>query len=119
MMSVGAIIDVIRTPAGSVPNPPGFRSLSPSMLLSMIPVPGTTTPDPDPLDDERLAIPPSASIALTWVVPVGFLDGGSPDVSCPDSAAQKRSRKSSSDKLALNSGPRMAFAAASARASPT
>ena len=42
-------------------------------------MPGTTTPEPEPLELDRLAMPPSASTALTWVVePAGLRDGGRP-----------------------------------------
>ena len=117
-ISAGAIIEVIRTPGGAAPKPPGFRSSSPSMLLSMIPVPGTTTPELDPLEPERLAMPPSASTALTWVVdPVGLREGGG-GRRLPSSAQrdQMRSMQSSWWRSSGNASSRSALAAAPARA---
>ena len=66
--TVGDIIDGIRRPAPVAWKPNGFRSCSPSMLLSWIPVPGTNTPDPEPFEQVTLAHPPSPSSAVMWVV---------------------------------------------------
>ena len=41
------------------------------MLFRRMPVPGAITPEPEPFELDRLAMPPSASTALVWVVPVG------------------------------------------------
>ena len=41
------------------PAPPATRSYSPSMLFSWMPVPGTITPEPEPVDDESDAAFPS------------------------------------------------------------
>ena len=43
--------------------PPGWRSYSPSMLFMWMPVPGTTTPEPAPVDEDSDAAFPSASMA--------------------------------------------------------
>ena len=51
--------------------PPGWRSYSPSMLFRWIPVPGTMTPEPEPVDAESDAALPSASTAEMCVVPPG------------------------------------------------
>ena len=47
---VGAIMLVSRPPARG--GPPPTRSYSPSMLFRWTPVPGTTTPEPDPVEVE-------------------------------------------------------------------
>ena len=47
---VGAIMLVSRRP--ELAGAPATRSYSPSMLLSWMPVPGTITPEPEPVDDE-------------------------------------------------------------------
>ena len=99
---LGAIMEVMRSPGSSRPKPPGLRSSSPSMLFRRMPVPGAITPEPDPFELERLAMPPSASTALVWVVPVGR-------------RAQSRSMLSSSRRSAWKRSSRTAFAAAPAR----
>ena len=66
----GLIIDPIRWPGGVAWNPSGLRSASPSMLFSWIPVPGMTKPEVTPFDVVMEATIPSASTALTCVVPV-------------------------------------------------
>ena len=48
---------------------PATRSYSPSMLLSWMPVPGTITPEPEPVDEESDAAFPCSSTAETCVVP--------------------------------------------------
>ena len=45
-----------------------LRSVSPSMLLRWTPVPGTTTPEPQPVEQVSEAALPSASSTLIWVV---------------------------------------------------
>ena len=45
-----------------------LRSVSPSMLLRWTPVPGTTTPEPQPVEQVSEAAFPSASSTLIWVV---------------------------------------------------
>ena len=58
--------------------PGGFRSGSPSMLFSWMPVPGTMNPDPQPVVAESDAAFPFPSTALMWVVegtPAGSLYG--------------------------------------------
>ena len=65
---VGDIIEGIRRPAIVEWNPNGFRSSSPSMLLSWMPVPSTYTPEPEPFEQVTLAHPPSPSRAVMWVV---------------------------------------------------
>src|SRR5206468_4548622 len=67
--TVGAIMLVRRRPG--VAGPGATRSYSPSMLFRWIPVPGTITPEPDPVDDEIEHALPSASTAETCVVPAG------------------------------------------------
>src|SRR5919198_938374 len=59
---------VSRTP-GRIRRPRGTRSYSPSMLFRWIPVPGTITPEPEPVEVEHDAALPSASTAETCVVP--------------------------------------------------
>ena len=66
--TVGDIIDGIRRPATVAWKPSGFRSSSPSMLFSWIPVPSTNTPEPEPLEQVTLAQPPSPSSAVMCVV---------------------------------------------------
>ena len=44
------------------------RSVSPSMLFRWTPVPGTTTPEPQPVEQVSEAAFPSASSTLIWVV---------------------------------------------------
>ena len=41
-LAAGAIIDVMRLPRGQEPIPRGLRSSSPSMLLSMMPLSGSS-----------------------------------------------------------------------------
>ena len=48
--------------------PSGFRSSSPSMLLTWTPVPGTISPEPVPFEQVTLAQRPSPSSAVMWVV---------------------------------------------------
>ena len=48
--------------------PSGFRSSSPSMLLTWTPVPGTIRPEPVPFEQVTLAQRPSPSTAVMWVV---------------------------------------------------
>ncbi len=67
--TVGAIMLVRRRPGAA--GPPATRSYSPSMLFRWMPVPGTITPDPEPVDDESDAALPSASTTDTCVVPAG------------------------------------------------
>ena len=55
--TVGAIMLVSRRPG--VGGPPATRSYSPSMLFRWMPVPGTITPEPEPVDDESDAALPS------------------------------------------------------------
>ena len=45
------------------------RSVSPSMLFRCTPVPGTTTPEPQPVEHVSEAALPSPSSTLIWVVP--------------------------------------------------
>src|ERR671931_354245 len=59
----GAIIEVSLSPTRPGPT----RSASPSMLLTWTPVPGTTTPEPEPSDELRLAQSPFRSITDMWV----------------------------------------------------
>src|SRR2546426_3886617 len=65
--TVGAIMLVSRLPG--VAGPPATRSYSPSMLFRWMPVPGTITPEPEPVDAETDAAFPAASTAETCVVP--------------------------------------------------
>ena len=67
--TVGAIMLVSRRPGAA--GPPATRSYSPSMLFRWMPVPGTITPEPEPVDDESDAAFPSESMADTCVVPAG------------------------------------------------
>ena len=66
--TVGAIIDGTRRPGAIRWKPSGLRSSSPSMLLRITPVPGTSTPEPEPFEQVTLAQVPSASITAMWVV---------------------------------------------------
>ena len=66
--TVGLIIEGSRRPALGEWKPSGLRSVSPSMLLTWIPVPSTKSPEPVPFEQVTLAQPPSASTAVMWVV---------------------------------------------------
>ena len=66
--TVGAIIEETRRPGGIRWKPSGLRSSSPSMLLRITPVPGTSTPEPEPFEQVTLAHIPSASSTEMWVV---------------------------------------------------
>ena len=66
--TVGAIIEGTRRPGSIRWKPRGLRSSSPSMLLRITPVPGTSTPEPEPLEQVTLAHIPSPSITEMWVV---------------------------------------------------
>ncbi len=57
-----------RRPGAIRWKPAGLRSSSPSMLLRITPVPGTSTPEPEPLEQVTLAQLPSASRTEMWVV---------------------------------------------------
>ena len=57
--TVGAIIEGTRRPGSIRWKPSGLRSSSPSMLLRITPVPGTSTPEPEPLEQVTLAHIPS------------------------------------------------------------
>src|SRR5660398_251729 len=61
----GAIMDVSLSPGGRAKKPSGFRSSSPIMLFSMIPVPGTTMPEPDPQEEVTETAIPAASTTET------------------------------------------------------
>ena len=65
MRVVGDIIEETRTPGGAAWNPLGWRSSSPSMLFSWMPVPGTRSPEPSPFDVVIAAMLPSSSATLT------------------------------------------------------
>ena len=58
---------VSRMPGTSV-SEATLRSVSPSMLFRWTPVPGTTTPEPQPVEQVSEAAFPSASSTLMWVV---------------------------------------------------
>src|SRR2546430_1041011 len=62
----GAIMLVSRMPAPALA---ATRSYSPSMLFRCTPVPGTITPDPEPVDAVIEAAFPRASTTEIWVVP--------------------------------------------------
>src|SRR3954452_14885737 len=66
--AVGAIIDGIRRPGGKRKKPSGLRSCSPMMLLTWMPVPGTTMPAPSPFVHVTAHARPSASITEMCVV---------------------------------------------------
>ena len=68
-MTVGAIMVESRVSGVHRLKPLGFRSSSPSMLLSMKPHPSTTWPLPSPLVMVAAAALPRASITEIWVVP--------------------------------------------------
>ena len=59
----GAIMLVSRRPGRGMPSE--TRSYSPSMLFRWMPVPGTITPDPEPVDVESDAALPRASTTDT------------------------------------------------------
>ena len=61
-----------------VAGPGATRSYSPSMLFRWMPVPGTITPEPEPVDDESDAALPSASTTETCVVPPAGACSGAP-----------------------------------------
>ena len=69
--------------------PPATRSYSPSMLFRWMPVPGTITPEPEPVEDESDAAVPSASTTETCVVPAG---AGSDDARRPRLHARQAAR---------------------------
>ncbi len=89
--TVGAIMLGTRAPAGCRWCPNGLRSSSPSMLLRCTPVPGTTTPEHDPLEQVTVAQLPSASSTAMWVV-LPSRERTSPATLSSASAARKRSR---------------------------
>src|SRR5660397_183465 len=62
---VGAIMDVSLSPGGRAKKPSGFSASSPIMLFSMIPVPGTTMPEPDPQEEVTETAIPAASTTET------------------------------------------------------
>ena len=66
--TVGAIIEGTRRPGAIAWKPSGLRSSSPSMLLRITPVPGTSTPEPEPFEQVTLAHVPSPSRTAMWVV---------------------------------------------------
>jgi hypothetical protein len=69
---------VSRRPAATRRSPT-LRSVSPSMLFTWMPVPGTITPDPQPVDADSEAAFPLASITEMCVVdgmPAGSRAGG-------------------------------------------
>src|SRR5579875_2697656 len=66
--TVGAIMLGSRRPGGWRWKPSGLRSCSPSMLLRWIPVPGTTTPEQEPLEQVTEHAQPSLSSTEMWVV---------------------------------------------------
>ena len=67
----GVIMLGSRRPGGWRWKPSGLRSCSPSQLLRCIPVPGTTIPDPSPLEQVTAQARPWPSITDTWVVAPG------------------------------------------------
>ena len=99
---------VSRLP-GDPSRPPGFRSSSPSMLFMWIPVPGTITPDPQPVEAERDAAFPCASTTLMCVV------DGSPAGSGANCRTRFRARSGGGGKVLLSKqAPRQAAAAEAA-----
>ncbi len=66
---LGAIMEEMRLFSGQTWKPKGLRSSSPSMLFSMMPVPGSMAPQPSPLDRLKAATLPAASTTLRCVVP--------------------------------------------------
>ena len=66
--TVGAIIEGSRRPGGWVKKPSGERSCSPIMLLTWMPVPGTTMPEPSPLVHVTAHAQPASSITEMCVV---------------------------------------------------
>ena len=75
---VGAIAEGSRLPGGAAKKPSGDRSCSPSMLFMCRPVPGTSTPEPSPLEVVAEAAQPSASSTETCVVEPTRLDRNRP-----------------------------------------
>ena len=63
------VIEGMREPGSAASKPAGWRSSSPIMLLSCMPVPGMNSPDPDPLEAVIDATLPQRSITERWVVP--------------------------------------------------
>ena len=86
--TVGDIIEGMRRPAGRVWKPNGFRSSSPSMLLTWTPVPGTIRPEPVPFEQVTLAQRPSPSTAVMWVVE----PSRSPGPATPSPGGRRRDR---------------------------
>ena len=90
---------LVRRSPGREGAPTGFRSVSPSMLLSWIPVPGTKTPEPQPVEEESEAALPRPSRTLTCVVdgrPRGSLAAERPSrASMRPTASATRSSESS------------------------
>ena len=68
MTTVGDIIDGIRRPGGARWKPSGLRSASPMMLLTWMPVPGTTMPEPSPFVQVTEHARPAASTTEMCVV---------------------------------------------------
>src|SRR5438067_9735994 len=67
----GDCIDDRRTPGRGTRG----RSNSPIMLLRWMPVPGTTTPDPEPVELVKAAALPKPSTTEMCVVPLTALPG--------------------------------------------
>ena len=116
--SDGAIMLVSRIPGTSL-SEATLRSVSPSMLLRCTPVPGTTTPEPQPVEQVSEAAFPSASSTLMWVVQ-GDCEGQLALAACatwPFSAAASTLRTAPPRYSARsNAGVRCAFAERSAAA---
>ena len=87
MTTEGDIMLVSLSPGRGSP-PSGPRSNSPSMLLRWMPVPGTITPEPEPVETVSAAALPCSSTTEMCVVPVG--DGPS------DAGSRARIRSSPS-----------------------
>ena len=60
---------LVRRVPGCKRRPGGFRSYSPSMLFMWMPVPGTMTPEPAPVDAVSDAAFPRSSTTEMCVVP--------------------------------------------------
>jgi hypothetical protein len=100
---VGAIIELTLRPGGIRWKPCGFRSSSPSMLLTWTPVPGTSSPDPVPFEQVTLAHIPSESIAVRCVVDPNLSPGAPPPERPPAQSPELMRSATASRSAAMNS----------------
>ena len=99
--TVGDIIDGIRRPGGARWKPSGLRSASPMMLLTWMPVPGTTMPEPSPFVHVTEHARPSPSMTEMCVVePIRDASSRAPNAGSPSPSTNSAVRAACASSIA-------------------